>query len=218
MSVPSDQGTPALRVAQNHGFRDVVSTPFRPRAGTGHHSLLAIRKPPNDSSDTTFPDPDVRRAALLFVLVLGIAPTMITAQDAQPPFATTGAFFALSVSDLAASAQWYREKLGLRVVLEPPRSTEAAVIVLEGGGLIVELLQHSAARPMTSAAPGVRASYEVHGLFKAGLIVEDFDRTIAALRARGVEIAIGPFPRTTTQRANAVVKDNAGNMIQFFGR
>lgn len=160
----------------------------------------------------------MKRAILLLALLPGIVSQTSSAQDAGPPFATTGAFFALSVSDLAASGKWYREKFGLRVVLQPPQSTEASVMVLEGGGLIVELLQHAAARPMTSAAPGVRESYQVHGLFKAGLIVEDFDRTIAALRARGVEIAIGPFPRTSTQRANAIVKDNAGNMIQFFGR
>jgi hypothetical protein len=52
----------------------------------------------------------------------------------------------------------------------------------------------------------------------AGVIVDDFDKTLAMLKARNVEIAMGPFPAKGNQRANIIVKDNAGNLIQFFGR
>ena len=149
-------------------------------------------------------------------LLLSARPS--TAQDTGTPFQTGGAFFALSVPDVAASARWYREKLGLKVILEPPRSADASVVILEGGGLIVELLQHNAARPLRAIAPDVRENYRVHGFFKAGVIVDDFDRTLAALRSRGVEIAMGPFPKSATQRANVIVRDNAGNLIQFFGK
>ena len=160
----------------------------------------------------------MKLAASLFVLVLALPVRNSAAhQAAEPPFTTCGAFFALSVADLAASARWYREKLGLRVVLEPPRTNEATVTVLEGGGLIVELLQHNDAKPL-SAASGVRENYKVHGFFKSGVIVDDFDRTVAVLRSRGVEIAFGPFPKSSTQRANVIVRDNAGNLIQFFGK
>ena len=159
----------------------------------------------------------MRFAGLLLASVLASGPSRAQ-QASETPFTSTGAFFALSVSDVAASSRWYREKLGLRVVLEPPRSADATVVVLEGGGLIVELLQHKDARPLTTAAPSVRENYKVHGFFKSGVIVEDFDRTMAALRSRGVEIAFGPFPKSATQRANVIVRDNAGNLIQFFGR
>jgi hypothetical protein len=37
------------------------------------------------------------------------------------------------------------------------------------------------------------------------------------LEARDVEIAFGPYPARADQRANVIVKDNAGNLIQFFG-
>ena len=141
-----------------------------------------------------------------------------SSQTAEPPFTATGAFIALSVPDVAASARWYREKLGLRVVLEPPKSGEATAVILEGSGLLVELVQHDAAKPLGTVAPGVRGNIFVHGYFKAGLIVEDFDRTIAALRARNIEIAFGPYPKSATQRANAIIRDNAGNLIQFLGR
>lgn len=134
-----------------------------------------------------------------------------------PAFTTQGAFFALSVADLDASTKWYQDKLGMSVVMHPPKQDGAAVTVLEGGGLIVELLQRDDAVPLRQAAPGVDANYRVHGFFKAGVIVDDFDKTLATLKARAVEIAIGPFPSTATQRANVIVRDNVGNLIQFFG-
>ena len=129
-----------------------------------------------------------------------------------------GAFFALSVADVAASALWYSEKLGLDVVLEIPNQGGTAVTVLEGGGLTVELLQLNGARPLRNACPGVTDPQSVHGFFKAGFVVKDLDDVVTELRARGVEIAFGPFPATESQRANVIIKDNSGNLIQLFGR
>lgn len=160
----------------------------------------------------------MKRSAVLTFGFLALATLTADAQTVEPPFTATGSFIALSVPDVAASARWYREKLGLRVILEPPKSGEAIVVILEGGGLLVELIQHDAAKPLGTAAPGVPGSLYVHGYFKSGLIVEDFDRTMAAIRARGIEIAFGPYPKSATQRANVIIRDNAGNMIQFFGR
>ena len=143
---------------------------------------------------------------------------LIKPQGPTPPFATSGAFFGVSVADLDASSRWYQEKLGLRVTMQPTGTAEARATVLEGGGLVVELMQHSKARPLRTAAPSVGANYEVHGIFKAGFFVDDFDGTIAELRRRGVEIAIGPFPKRDNQPANAIIRDNAGNYIQVLGR
>ncbi|MGH7566397.1 MAG: VOC family protein [Gemmatimonadota bacterium] len=142
------------------------------------------------------------------------------ADSSSAPFfePISGAFFALSVADVAASAEWYSEKLGLEVVIEVPKRRGIAVTVLEGAGLIVELIEHDQALPLRSAAPSVTESQYIHGISKVGVVVEDFDRTIASLRARGVEIAYGPFPAQANQRANAVIRDNSGNLIQFFGR
>jgi catechol 2,3-dioxygenase-like lactoylglutathione lyase family enzyme len=155
--------------------------------------------------------------ALALVLV-PLKHVAMTPQGTSPPFTTTGAFFGVSVADLEMSSRWYQEKFGLRVVMQPTGTAEARATVLEGGGLTVELMQHSKARPLRTAAPGVQANYEVHGIFKAGIFVDDFDRTMAELRRRGVEIAIGPFPKRDGQPANAIVKDNAGNYLQLFGR
>ena len=129
----------------------------------------------------------------------------------------TGAFFALSVADIDASVKWYSDKLGMKVTMREPNTNGAAVAVLEGDGLIVELIQHDAAKPLNSAAPNVKDPLYVHGIFKVGVIVSDFEKTLSTLKARNVEIAFGPYPARPGQRANVIVRDNAGNLIQLFG-
>ena len=53
---------------------------------------------------------------------------------------------------------------------------------------------------------------------KAGVVVADFDKTIASLRAANVPLAFGPFPARAGQRANAIIRDPEGNLIHIFCR
>ena len=160
----------------------------------------------------------MRRLATIAIALLVSAAAGGAQQSAKSPaFPARGAFIGVSVGDLEASVRWYSEKLGLRVVMRPPKIEKSTAVILEGGGLIVELMHHDDAVPLATAAPSVSRNYMVHGIFKAGVIVEDFDKAIAELRARGVPIAIGPFAATAEQRANAIIRDNAGNFIQLFG-
>ena len=48
--------------------------------------------------------------------------------------------------------------------------------------------------------------------------IEKLNETLAAFRERHIDIAYGPFPARPNQRANVIVRDDAGNMIQVFGR
>ena len=151
--------------------------------------------------------------------ILAAAQPSAAQQQSAPVLEAQGAFFALSVADVRASAKWYQQKLGLTVVMDSPKQDKHAVIALEGGGLIVELIQNDDAVPLATAAPATKGNgLLVHGVFKAGVIVSDFDGTLASLRERGVPLAFGPFPAKGNQRANFAIKDNAGNLIQFFGR
>ena len=138
--------------------------------------------------------------------------------QSQPILSTTGAFFALSVADIRASGTWYAEKLGLKVTMPPQRSGPGQAMVLEGGGLIVELVQHDEAVPLARLTPVLSDSFKVHGFFKAGVIVDDVDKTLAMLEARGVPVAFGPFAAKEGRRANFIIRDNAGNLLHFFGK
>ena len=124
-----------------------------------------------------------------------------------------GAFFALSVPDAEASARWYERTLGLKVVSRPPGTDTIKVLILEGEGVIVELIQSADAKERRDHDP-----QRAQGLFKAGFIVDDFDAALARFASQGVKPAYGPFPAKDGQRANFIVRDNTGNLIQVFGK
>lgn len=144
----------------------------------------------------------MHRIAVLFLLI-AVAPLSFAASPVA-----RGAFLAFFVPDLEASVTWYQEKLGLEVVDRPAGSETAKVAILEGRGLIVELIQLKDAKP--------RAEGYQQGIFKAGAIVDDYDTVLATLKEKKVEIAFGPFPARGKQRANVIIRDNSGNLIQFF--
>ena len=48
--------------------------------------------------------------------------------------------------------------------------------------------------------------------------MDDFNATMEALREKNVAIAYGPFPERPDQKANVIIKDNAGNLIQILAR
>lgn len=162
----------------------------------------------------------MRTICLVLLFAVGGWTSVQTLQTLAIPraVAVNGAFFALSVPDLQASTQWYSEKLGLKIVMDAVKNDKSTVTVLEGDGLIVELIQNDDALPLSKVAPAAKSNVDVHGIFKAGVIVNDFEQALAMLQARHAEIVIGPFPARNGQRANAIVKDNAGNPIQFFGK
>lgn len=135
---------------------------------------------------------------------------------AQAALRIAGSMFAVSVGDLDASARWYSETFGLKIVDRQRTPDNTGIALLQGGGLIVELIQHAkaAGRPESARQDPVL----LRGFFKVGLIVEDFDATLAALKKRGVQIAFGPYPARPNQPANAIIRDNEGNLIQLFAR
>lgn len=129
--------------------------------------------------------------------------------DASPALAVRGAMLAFVVPDLDASAKWYAEKLGVRIVHLYPRikTVHARAALFQGSGLIVELVEEDDA-----VDPGPEHR---RGLQKAGLVVGDFDKAVATLRARGVEFA-SVYPRRPDQPANVTIRDNAGNSITLY--
>lgn len=136
--------------------------------------------------------------------------------DTAPVLAVQSAFVGLSVSDMDASERWYREKLGLKVASRAARSdaNKSAMVLLQGGGLTVELVRHDDAVPLGTLRTGPGGALFVHGIFKVGVFVTNYDDVLAKLRARNVPIVIGPFPDRPDQPANFMIRDNAENYIQ----
>lgn len=130
-----------------------------------------------------------------------------------------GAFFALSVSDAARISTWYRDVLGLRITSsgEAPNKI-AKFAILEGDGVVIEIIEHSKAKPRNLIAPTAEDSYQIHGIFKTGVIVADIDTTYRAIKGKGVAIAYDLMPAKDVPMRSFAVRDPEGNLLQFFGK
>src|SRR4051794_21666975 len=84
------------------------------------------------------------------------APAATPSTAAAGPFAFSGGFFALSVADLEATQTWYSQKLGLKVTMRPPKTSGATAVVLEGDGLIVELVQNDRGVDVSRLTPSIQ--------------------------------------------------------------
>jgi hypothetical protein len=132
---------------------------------------------------------------------------------------TTGAFFALSVADVAALSRWYQDKLGFRVLSQGEAPNKIAKFaILEGDGTIIELIQHSQAKARSVAAPSITEPHQLHGIFKVGLVVADLDGVYRELKKRNVPIAYDLMRTKDVPLRSFSVRDGEGNMIQFFGQ
>jgi hypothetical protein len=133
--------------------------------------------------------------------------------------AVSGSFFALSVADVASQSLWYQEKLGFHVLSQGEAPNKIAKFaLLEGNGTIVELIQHSKAKPRAVAAPTVGSAHEIHGIFKVGMVVADIDAVYKGLKLRGVPIAYDLMPTKDVPLRSFSVRDGEGNLLQFFGK
>ena len=94
---------------------------------------------------------------------------------------------------------------------------KAAVTVLQGNGLSVELVWFADAVPLSKAAPQLEGNHEIHGIFKSGIFVDDLDATLSELKSRGVIIAFEPFYEKSMNCRMFAIRDNNGNILQFFG-
>jgi catechol 2,3-dioxygenase-like lactoylglutathione lyase family enzyme len=154
-------------------------------------------------------------------LIVSLLMTLPVAAAAEPPFsAVQGGYVALSVPNLDASAKWYAGTFDLTIVKSHSQSPDkkAVATILTGHGLIIELVQHAEAMPLTVAAPALTRSFQVHGIFKAGIVVADLDATFRALEARHVDVAFRTFRDDAIAFRTFAIRDNAGNLLQFFGR
>jgi hypothetical protein len=58
---------------------------------------------------------------------------------------------------------------------------------------------------------------QVHGLFKAGIFIDDLQSLWSELKSREIAIAFEPFFDEAMQCSMFAVRDIKGNILQFFG-
>ena len=120
---------------------------------------------------------------------------------------------AIRVVDYAGTLRWYTDMLDFHVEVEWPWG-DMRLAYLSNGTAWVEVLGGATAEPQPDPT-SLEPTFRHEGLNHFCLAIEDFDDTLAELRARGVEFVGEPFVVEEINRDLAVVKDNSGNLIEL---
>jgi glyoxylase I family protein len=106
---------------------------------------------------------------------------------------------------------FYKDVLGFgereRVQVQTP-SGPLDLVYLELGGTTVEVMCYPNAKSIPPRAPEQRLGWQC-----LALEVEDMDRALAALKAKGIDCAWGPMKRPGYARAE--IRDPDGNPIEL---
>ena len=136
-----------------------------------------------------------RRPSLIILLLAIISPVAA---------GTPGSYFAVIVSDIEASAEWYGQTFGLTEQSRASATGKFEIVNLGKPGMFVELLQIATANS--------RPDGRTEGLFKAGLLVDDLHAFVTGLPS--TEAA----PEIVSDQRNQLLliqlRDPDGNVIQ----
>jgi catechol 2,3-dioxygenase-like lactoylglutathione lyase family enzyme len=140
------------------------------------------------------------------------------ARAADTPIEPSGRqFFALSVADARASADWYRRAFGVAQVHEiKPEDGAAHIIILGTDQLLIEIMQLRDAKSPGAAV--IEARHLTHGIVKVGLYVTDLDAAVKHLRAMGAKFDTQVIEDRKLDMRFVLVRDPDGNLVQLFSR
>lgn len=127
-------------------------------------------------------------------------------------------FFALSVSDLEASATWYLRVFELQRLggSESPDGASRNAI-LGNDHFLIELIRHRDAKPLAQWSPEATRTYLAHGIFKVGIYVDDFERALEHLRKEQVDFAGEVRDDARYGLRFILFRDPDGNFLQLYG-
>lgn len=146
--------------------------------------------------------PFLALAAALLVLQPGLT---------QPAHAAPGLIHTMDVDE---TVDWYRDKLGFRVVSDVTR-VQARAVVLERSGFLLEITEDDRVAA-TPAAAGT--DVEVTGSAEGPAVdylVANVDAELDRVRARGVEVVAEPQDELDGRFRTALIRDNGGRLVQL---
>jgi methylmalonyl-CoA/ethylmalonyl-CoA epimerase len=138
-----------------------------------------------------------------------------TAQEKSVGFDISFHHVGISVPNVEESVAWYHKMFGFEVVLRMNQGADNGMIVthIKRGNCYIELFQVAGAKPLPDYRRDPSADLRVHGLAHFAFQVSDVVAATKELKAKGVEIAMGPVD--TPGVAFAFIRDNAGNTFEL---
>jgi len=119
----------------------------------------------------------------------------------------------ISVPELEASINWYRDMLGFSVVKRMTiDAIPAKIAFLNHGDFYIELFQIEDAVPLPEDRRHPNRDICTHGTKHIAFAVDDVSKFITTVKKRGVDIAMDV--NMMEDKAMAFIRDNAGNLIE----
>lgn len=125
----------------------------------------------------------------------------------------------LSVPDIDASAAWYSENLGFKVVkkMDFP-DYKLRITLLDRDGFRLELVQLGGSVPPAKVLPEWGSNPALlHGFGKLAFQVADVDAWAGRLKEKGIKFQIEPRDNAEDGTRSFIVLDRDGNWIQLVG-
>lgn len=155
----------------------------------------------------------MRKAAVTIAIVFALSICGGLAQDEAVGFDITLHHAGISVPNLEESISWYHKMLGFEVVSRMKGGEGMQVALIKHGSFHIELFQVAGAKPLPEYRRDPSADLRVHGISQIAFQVSDVNAAVKELKAKGVEIAMGPVD--TAGVAFAFIRDNAGNCLEL---
>ena len=120
------------------------------------------------------------------------------------------------VRDLEASVAWYRDHLGFEHQYDFAFLGARATMIVRGDARL-EFFQVEGAAPMARERQAFETNLRIGGINHLALAFDDLDQAVAALEAKGVEIASRPadVPNGSGDRF-AFIHDNERMLVELF--
>lgn len=155
-------------------------------------------------------------ALFLIAVYAGMGVVMAEAQENETGFNLSFHHIAISVENLEESIAWYKEMLGFEEVMRMDQGVTIENMIIghiKRGNCYIELFQVAGAKPLPEYRRDPDADLGVHGLKHFGLQVDDVHTALKELKAKGVEVAMGPID--TPGASFAFIRDNSGNAFEL---
>jgi catechol 2,3-dioxygenase-like lactoylglutathione lyase family enzyme len=123
------------------------------------------------------------------------------------------------VPNAKESAQWYQDYLGFSVVRVADGPNGAShTIMLEQDGVLLEIVEARDSFPLQRVTQ--KKANQLQGIRKFGLVVDKnvFDGLHQTLVEGKATFVGGVFVDDGLKMQSFIVKDNSGNLVQFFSR
>ena len=155
-------------------------------------------------------------ALFLIAGYAGMGVLMAEAQKSETGFDLSFHHIGISVADLEESIAWYKEMLGFEEVMRMDQGVTIEKMIIghiKRGNCYIELFQVAGAKPLPEYRRDPNADLAVHGLVHFGLQVDDVHAALEELKAKGVEVAMGPID--TPGVSFVFIRDNSGNAFEL---